>query len=161
MNKTLRFSLGSLVVRYGKILKVSKVEKDTIYLQPYFKSKVSSGLTFTINLSHANDGHIRPLTSKSKIKGLINSIIKKPSSKLKLPKFNAKTALISNEFISTLWVIKTLWVEKQEKGGTLTGSKTGIFKKAMIQATQEMAIANHTTPEQEAKNIMSKLASTN
>jgi RNA polymerase-interacting CarD/CdnL/TRCF family regulator len=159
MTSTLRLSLGDLVVRHGKVLKVSQINQNTVGLQPFFDFQGNHGLTFTLELKNAYDGHIRRLVSKSKIKTLLKLIIKKSTSKTNPPVFDAKTALSHNQLEETLWVIKTLWLEKQEKSDTLPSGKSTIFRKAMLQATEEIAATNHTSPEQAKSLILSGLKS--
>lgn len=157
MAETLNLAVGDLVVRNGKILKVFKVKKDTINLRPFFHIQTSNGLTFTLLLAHTNDGHIRRLVSRNKIGKLLNLIIKKPTIKNDYPAFDTKTALSHNQLAKTLWVIKTLWLEKKEKLGILQGVKLTVFRQAMVQATEEIAAVNHTSPEEVKLSILSGL----
>ena len=157
MEETFSMAVGDLVVRYGKILKVFRIKKGTIGLQPFFHLQTSNGLTFTLMTAHAHDGHIRRLASKAKIEKLLNLIIKKPTTKNIDPDFDPKTALSDNKLAKTLFVIKTLWLEKQEKSGILPGTKSTVFRQAMIQATEEIAAVNQTSPEQVKLLILSGL----
>jgi len=157
MTETLCFEVGDLVVRNGKILKVFKVKKDSINLRPFFHIKTSNGLTFTLLLAHTNDGHIRRLASKNKIGKLLNLIIKKPTAQKDYPDFDTKTALTENQLAKTLWVIKILWLEKQKKSGILQGVKLSIFRNAMLQATEEIAAVNNTSPDQVKLLLLSDL----
>ena len=159
MTGTLRLNIGNLVVRHGKILKVFKANQNTVELQPFFDFKGNNDLTFTLSLKNANDGHIRQLVSKAKIKTLLKLIIKKSASKTNPPVFNAKTALTQNQFEETLWVIKTLWLEKKENSDTLSSGKSTIFRRAMLQATEEIAATNRISPEKAKSLILSGLSS--
>jgi len=159
MTGRLRLNIGDLVVRHGKILKVFKISQDTVELQPFFDFKGNNDLTFTLNLKNANDGHIRQLVSKTKIKTLLNLIIKKSAAKANLPVFNAKTALTHNQLEETLWVIKTLWLEKKKNSDILSSGKSTIFRRAMLQATEEIAATNRTSPKNAKSLILSGLNS--
>ena len=157
MTDTLTLNIGDLVIRHGKILKVFEIKKDTVNLQPFFDFQGNNGLAFTLDLKNAYDGHIRKLVSKGKIKDLLNLIIKKSTSKAKSPVFDPKTALSQNQLEETLWVIKNLWLEKRAKSNVLPSGKLNIFKRAMLQATEEIAATNHTSPEQAKLLILSGL----
>ena len=159
MTKKLNLSVNDLVVRYGKVLKVFEVDKDTVSLQPFFEKQSGNGLTFTINLTSVNDGSIRKLDTKAKIKQLQKDIIKKSLTKEDCPAFDSKTALSLNQLEDTLWTVKALYIEKQEKAGVLLGGKLSTFKNAIQQASQEFAAINNTMPEKEHDKILLDLAS--
>ena len=157
MTETLNLAIGDLVVRNGKILKVSQIKKNTIDLRPFFHIKTSNGLTFTLMLAHTNDGHIRRLASKNKIGKLLNLIIKKPLAKKDYPVFDAKTALNDNQLAKTFRAIKILWREKQKKSGILQGTKLTVFRQAMLQASEEIAAVNKTSIGKAESTILSAL----
>lgn len=159
MRDSFQLNIGDLVVRHGKVLKVLQINQDTISLQPFFCYQTSNNLTFTLKLQNAYDGHIRQLVSKGKIKSLFNLIIKKPVIKSNPPIFDSKTALNNNQLEDSLWVIKTLWLEKQEKSNILTGGKLSIFQRALLQTTEEIAAVNNTSPEQAKLLLFSGLES--
>lgn len=157
MAQTLNLVIGDLVIRGGNILKVFQIKKNTIGLRPFFHLKTNKNLTFTLLLAHINDGHIRRPTSKNKIEKLLNLIIKKPTAEKDFPVFDTKTALSHNQLAKTLWVIKILWLEKQEKSGILQGVKLTVFRQAMLQAAEEIATANNISPEEAKLLILSDL----
>ncbi|MFH0943452.1 MAG: hypothetical protein V1810_04755 [Candidatus Beckwithbacteria bacterium] len=159
MANTTNLTVGDLVVRYGKVMKVFQINQDTVSLQPFSTLKTKNSLTFTLKRGQAHEGHIRPLVSKAKLKQLLDLIIKKPLTKDRCPVYNADTALRQNKFADTLWVIKTLWLEKQEKSNTLPGGKLTIFQQALIQITEEIAAVNHISPQQAKILLLSGLKS--
>lgn len=153
----LNLTAGDLVVRFGKILKVAKISTESVILKPFFDFKGNNGLTYSLNTKNLNDGHIRLLISKEKIKTLLNQIINKPTDEKDSPVFDAKTALCQNKFEETLWVIKNLWLEKKQKLNTLSGGKLSIFKRAIGQASEEIAASNNISTEKAEHLIMSGL----
>ena len=157
MAQTLNLAIGDLVVRSGKILKVSQIKKNTINLKPFFHIKTSNGLTFTLLLANINDSHIRRLASKNKIEKLLNLIIKKPIAKKDYSVFDAKTALNDNQLAKTFRTIKILWLEKKEKSGILQGLKLTVFRQAMIQASEEIAATNKISIGKAESTILSAL----
>lgn len=159
MTNILSFAVGDLVVRNGKVLKIFKISQETISLQPFFHCRSNNGLTFTLKRDLVNDGHIRRLVSKTKLKKLLNLIIKKTISLDRCPDYNAASALISNKLTDTLWIIKTLWLQRQENSNTLPGGKLSIYQKALIQTTEEIAAINQTSPEHAKLLLMSDLKS--
>ncbi len=159
MDKILRLKVDDLVVRNGKVLKVFKVSQNTVSLRPFFHSRANNSLTFTLNLNQDNNGHIRKLISKTKLKQLLSQIINKTVSGDCCPAYNAASALNNNQLKNTLWTIKTLWLEKQEKSDILPGGKLTTFRQAMLQATEEIAAINHTSPDQAKLLLLSGLKS--
>lgn len=157
MSSKLKLSNGDLVVRFGKILKVIKINQNTATFKPFFDFKGNNGLTYSLNLKNLDDGHIRLLVSKGKIQSLLKQIINKSTPGTDSPIFDAKTALCQNKFEETLWVIKNLWLEKKEKLNTLSSGKLSIFKRAMTQATQEIAASTNISPEKAEALIISGL----
>lgn len=157
MSNKLELSVGDLIVRFGKILKVFQVKTDTVGLKPFFDFKGNNGLNYTLNKKNLDDGNIRLLVSKEKIKTLLNQIINKSSIEKDSPVFDAKTALCQNKFEETLWVIKNLWLEKKEKMNTLSGGKLTIFKRAINQASEEIAASSNISIEKAELLIMSGL----
>lgn len=157
MLNTLSLAVGDLIVRHGKVLKVSQVKKDSIDLQPYFNFKESHGLTYSVQLQNSNNVSLRKPVSREKAEQLLVSISKQPSQTLEINLLETKSALNTNELAETLKVLRKLWLEKQDKSGFLAGGKLGIYQQAMIQATQEIAAAKGILLEQAELLILSTL----
>ncbi len=157
MTNSLKLKINDLVVRHGKVLKVSKISKNSVDLQPFFESQSSNGLTFTLNLSQVNGADIRKLTSKPNLKKLIALINKKFNNQSKLPAFDIKTAFSQNKLEETLKIIKTLYLEKSKKDNILLGGKLTTLKLAMIQATNEIAATNGISPQKAEQLLKSSL----
>ena len=60
--------VGDLLVRFGKILKISAIKTDSVELHPFFNLKTSSGLTYSIPTESLNHGQIRPHCHSGKTK---------------------------------------------------------------------------------------------
>jgi len=126
-------------------------------LNRYFDFPGSNDLTFTLNIDNIKNDHMRQLVSKVKIKNLFKSIIKTPLKDTKPPKFDSKTALLANKLEDTFWIIKTLWLEKQANEDALPSGKLTIFKKAMLQASNELAAVNKILPSKAKSQILAGL----
>ena len=155
MISKLNLTVGDLVVRYGKVLKVFQIKKDAVSLRPFFNSQSSHGLTFTLKQKSVSQGHVRRLVSKTKLKDLLNLIIKKSIAKDRCPAFDSDTAL--NRLTDALWVLKTLWLEKQERSDTLATGKSNIFQRVLLQTAEEIAAVNRTSPERAKLQLLSGL----
>ncbi|AKM79219.1 MAG: hypothetical protein UX85_C0007G0086 [Candidatus Beckwithbacteria bacterium GW2011_GWB1_47_15] len=157
MISKLNLTVGDLVVRYGKVLKVFQIKKDAVSLRPFFNSQSSHGLTFTLKQKSVSQGHVRRLVSKTKLKDLLNLIIKKSIAKDRCPAFDSDTALNRNRLTDALWVLKTLWLEKQERSDTLATGKSNIFQRVLLQTAEEIAAVNRTSPERAKLQLLSGL----
>ncbi|MCX6816343.1 MAG: hypothetical protein NTZ93_00510 [Candidatus Beckwithbacteria bacterium] len=157
MLNTLSFAVGDLLVRHGKVLKVSHVKKDSIDLQPYFNLKASHGLTYSVQLQNSHNPNLRKPVSREKAEQLLVSISKLPNKTAALNLLEIKSALNTNELAETLKLLQQLWLEKQDKSGFLAGGKLGIYQQAMIQATQEIAAAKGILLEKAELLILSTL----
>lgn len=148
---------GDLVVRYGKVLKVIQINKNTVELQPYFNLQANNDLTYSIQLQQTDQRYIRPLTTKKQVTQLLKSI------KTKLKQSNAvnyadiESNLKTNLLEETLLAIKTLLIEKRSQNGILPSRKLKLFRQAMLQASEEISISNKILPEKAKLLILSSL----
>ncbi|MFC1627471.1 hypothetical protein ACFL18_02890, partial [Patescibacteria group bacterium] len=76
MTDTLRLNVGDLVVRYGKILKVTKVSKNNIELQPLYNTNTNNQITYSVKTQITDNHFIRRLTEKKELKRLLTQLSK-------------------------------------------------------------------------------------
>ena len=158
MSNTLTFEIGDIIVRYGRILKTFKVQKNTIFFKPYFASKnIHGDLIYSLPLENITMTNIRKIVSIQKLNNLFKLILRKPGKydENTGPVFDRKTSLENNDLEETMKIIKTLWLEK-EVGG-LPDSKLVMFRQAMHQAVEEVAAVRGLTPEKAETQIMAAL----
>lgn len=137
----MNLSIGDLVVRFGKVLKVNSVEADLITLKPYFKSAQSQGLLYSILKKNLDTGQIRNLTSKAELVTLWKKVL--------LPETAATADMDSNPatLIDTIKLLKSLWQEKQKNKGVLPGARLSLYQQTLNQASDEVAAVKHLLPE--------------
>ena len=145
----------NLVVRYGKVLKVLKITKKEIELQPYFVVNKNNQITYTVQLQKTTQEYIRPLTSKKGVSTLLKELSK--ASELTKDYLKIQSNPKTNTLKDSLSVIKALIIEKKNNDGVLPSGKMNIYKLAMSQAIEEIAAANKIKPETAEKLILSSL----
>ena len=153
----LKLRVGDLVIRHGKVLTVTQVNKNSIDLQPYFNFAASHGLTYSVQLVETDNEHIRKPVAGGKIKELLTLIFKKPSPAVENNLVETRLALNTNQLAETLKIIKSLWQEKLAKSGFLAGGKLGLYRQALLQATEEIAAAKGILPKQAELLVLSSL----
>lgn len=141
-----------LVVRYGKVLKVLKITKKEIELQPYFVVNKNNQITYTVQLQKTNRDYIRPLSTKKEVSALLKELSK--ASELTKDYLKIQSNPKTNTLKDSLSVIKALIIEKKNNDGVLPSGKMNIYKLAMNQATEEIAACNKIKPENAEKLIL-------
>ncbi len=66
--------VGDLLVRFGKILKISAIKTQSIELLPFFNLKSNHGLTYTIPAENLNQDQIRPIVTLEKLNRLLKTL---------------------------------------------------------------------------------------
>ncbi len=144
-----------LVVRYGKVLKVIKVTKTSIELQPFYNLNKNNQITYTVQLQKTSQEYIRPLTDKKEVNVLLKNLTKSSESIKKYLKIQADPK--TNSLKDSLLVIKALTVEKQKNDGNLPSGKQNIYKLALSQASEEVGAVKKISVEKAQKQILSYL----
>lgn len=157
MPKDFKLIIGDLVIRHGKILKVSQISKDSVDLQPYFNCAESHGLTYSVQLPKEDNDKMRKPVASGKIKQLLALILKKRAKETNINIIETRSALNTSKLAETLKIIKSLWQEKQGKSGFLAAGKLGLYRQAMLQATEEIAAAKGILPKQAELLVLSSL----
>ena len=110
--------VGDLLVRFGKILKISAIKTDSVELHPFFNLKTSSGLTYSIPTESLNHGQIRPIVTLEKLNRILKTLFMKTSPvTVSVDVIDTKNALNTHELAESLFLVKTLWLEKQNHTG--------------------------------------------
>jgi len=146
-----------LVVRYGKVLKVTKVTKTSIELQPFYNANKNNQITYTVKLQQTSQDYIRPLTDKKEVNALLKNLAKSSGSNKEYLKIQANPK--TNSLKDSLFVIKALTVEKKKNDGNLPSGKQNIYKLAMTQASEEIGAIKKISVEKAEKLILSNLTS--
>ena len=141
MKDSLKLKAGELVIRFGKMLKVVKADKEMVYLKPFFdKGGDRGGLSYSLPVNKSVMGKLRRVASKEKLDKLWKDIFKK--DKEEWQGLNINEALESNQLEEIMKVVSMLGKEKV-KLGVLPGGKLRIYKEALEQLVAEMAVVKN------------------
>ncbi len=151
------FKVGDLLVRFGKILKVAAVKTDSTELLPFFNSKSSNGLTYSVQNQNLENSHVRRLVTREKLKQLLELILIKNSVAVAINVTETKTTLSTNQLAESLQLIKDLWLEKQNHAGFLPGGRLSLYQQALSQASEEIAAVKGIIPDQAKLLVLSTL----
>lgn len=143
----MKFKVGDLVVRFGKILKISTIMAESIKLRPFFNLQSNHGITYSIPSQNFTDGHIRPLVSQENLSQLLKLNLTRNSDAVTVNVTETKTTLSTHELSESLELIKTLWLEKQTHAGFLPGGRLNLYQQALTQASEEIAAIKGILPE--------------
>lgn len=149
--------VGDLLVRFGKILKVSQIKDGSIELRPFFNFQSSNGLTYSVQNENLTTGHVRPLISRNKLDELLKLILIKHSETVAINVTETKTSLSTNELAESLRLIKDLWLEKQNHAGFLPGGRLSLYQQALTQASEEIAAVKGIVPDQARTLVLTTL----
>lgn len=151
------FKVGELLVRFGKILQVAEVKIDCLVLRPFFNSKSSHNLTYSIPNQNLKNGRLRRVVSKKQLAVLLANTFKKASLAKEINVTESKVSLGSNDLADSLELIKTLWREKQTHAGFLPGGRLSLYQQALNQVSEEIAAVKGTLPDEAKLLILSSL----
>lgn len=147
MTNLAKFKVGDLVVRFGKILKISTIMAASIKLRPFFDLQSNHGITYSIPSQNFDNGHIRHLVSQESLPQLLKLNLTPSSKTVIINVTETKSALSTHELSESLELIKTLWLEKQNHAGFLPGGRLNLYQQALTQASEEIAAIKGILPE--------------
>lgn len=148
MDRTTKFSVGDLLVRFGKILRISEINSDTIQMRPFFQMKMNNGLTYLINNKNLYKDNIRKLVSKETLKQLFNKVFLTNTETAEINVVESRSVLSEQGLEESLQLIKMLWLEKKSHTGNLPGGKLTLYQQAVDQASEEIAAVKGILPQQ-------------
>ena len=157
MARNFKVKIGDLLVRFGKILKVSQIKEGSVELRPFFNTKSSNGLTYSIQDTSLDSGSVRHLVSKEKLGVILAKILKATTTTLEINVTESKVSLSTHELTDSLRIIKDLWLEKQNHAGFLPGGRLSLYQQALIQASEEIAAVKGILPEQAKLLVLTTL----
>lgn len=135
----LTLTVGDLIVRFGRVLKVLGIKDNKIAFAPRFTNSKNGGLTYLIPVKNITGSNYRRVVTKDKLKSLFGSILTKPMPEEAPDKVVTKASLAGNNLTETFTVIKALWSEKKSHSGVLAGGKLSLYQQALEQAVEEVA----------------------
>jgi RNA polymerase-interacting CarD/CdnL/TRCF family regulator len=154
---------GDVVVRFGTVHKINKVEKiktedgkkdKIIYFQPAYKTRRNETLRLSIPLSNIDKTTIRLPVSKTVLQDELKFLRQGEYLRTPFNQLKVKRIISTNELHDVAQVLKTLWEEKRDEERNFTISKRNTFSMVMLRFQQETAhVLGLTLPEAEEKVV--------
>lgn len=145
MKDSLKLKASEVVVRFGKVLKVIKVDKEMVYLKPFFdKGGNRGGLSYSLPVNKLVMAKLRRVASKKELDKLWKNVFQR--SEEQVEKININKAMESNKLKEIMKVVALLGREKTSLG-MLPGGKLRIYKEALEQLVAEVAVVEELSLE--------------
>jgi RNA polymerase-interacting CarD/CdnL/TRCF family regulator len=140
MLEVLKLKVGDLMVRYGRVLKITKISKGVVFLKPYFDAKNNMGrLSYSLPIKNMKMNKLRRVLSKGELDKLLKKALMEPDKDKELLALKMKDPLENNDLAETMKVVRMLWLEKRANSGSLPGGKLTVYKQALEQLVGEAA----------------------
>lgn len=139
---------GDVIVRFGTVHKIYKVEKVTldnqsiervIHFRPLYKNRRNETLRLSIPLSSIDQTTIRLPMTKTVLKEELKFLRQGEYQRTPFNRVKVKRIISSNQLHDVAKVLKTLWEEKKDEERNFTISKRNTYKMVMRRFQQEVA----------------------
>lgn len=165
--KKARFKTGDRIVEAGRVFRIFKTryekngegkEHKVIHFKPQFK-KNKNALVCSIPADNADEARIRKPVTKTELKELLKYLEKKTRVNGKVNTSVLNDKLNKNKAKTTAYVLKKLWVDKNNENTSFSPTKKRIYKKAYRNLSEEMAWLEKSTVKKAKEKIRKKLES--
>lgn len=163
--KKAKYKVGDRIVEAGRVFRIFKVrydkngeneEKKVIYFKPQFK-KNTNALECSIPVESALDAGIRKPSTKTEFKDLLKMLTKRGRKNGKINTAGLKDKLNKNRAKTTAYVLRKLWLDKNNENTSFSPTKKRIYKKALRNLSEELAWLEKTTVKRARDKIKKKL----
>lgn len=154
------FKVGDKIVDFGQVYRIFKIKKQkdakgkeekVIFFKPYFKTKEDRTLICSIPANNIEQAHIRRPISKKELRELLGELSQKTNIENPINISGAREILNLNDPHKTARVLKSLWIEKNDK--SLTKTRESVFRLSMKRLVEEVAFINGVSIEKARKQI--------
>lgn len=161
----IKFRVGDRIVEAGRVYRIFKVRKKengegkeerVIFFKPQFK-KNNNGLVCSIPAKNAVDARIRKPVTKKKFRELMDILGKKVKKYNKVNTSSLKDKLNKNNPKTTTYVLRKLWIDKNNEDTSFSPTKRRVYKKALRNLSEELAWLNDTTVRKARSKIKETL----
>jgi len=160
------FKIGDKIVHFGRIHKIFKTEEEEdsrgrvekiIYFKPYFKTKDKRSLICSIPVANIDKTGIRKPISKQRLAKLLRACAKKTKFQKPINISRAKKILETDELARIVWVLRSLWREKNDESINFTKSRRDVLKNAVNRLKEEVAFVSGLSLRESRKKIKQAL----
>jgi RNA polymerase-interacting CarD/CdnL/TRCF family regulator len=142
-----RFKVGDRIVEAGKVFRIFKVrykengdgeEHKVMFFKPQYK-KNTNGMVCSIPVESADEARIRTPVTKAELKELLQYLEKKTRTNGKVDTSIMDSKLNKNRAKTTAYVLKRLWVDKNNENTSFSPTKKRIYTSALRTLSEELA----------------------
>ena len=139
---------GDVIVRFGVVHKISRVEKiknsdgeksKIIHFEPLYKNRRNETLKLSIPVDNLDKTTIRLPANKTTLNTELKFLRQEDYDKTPFNQLKVKRTISDNILHELAEVLKTLWEEKRDEDKNFTISKRNTFHMAMTRFKQETA----------------------
>lgn len=143
------FKPGDKIIDGGQAYQIFEVNKSKncdgseerfIFYEPYFKSPIVNAATCSIPIRSIDKTYIRKPISKKNLKKILDGLSKGSNSEDQPNTLVLRDALRFNNAQKTAAVLKALWIDKEDQSTNFSRQKQDVFKQAMEQLVEEVAV---------------------
>lgn len=147
------FKVGDKIIDFGQVCRIFKIKKEkntkgknekVIFFRPYFKTRQNRSLVCSIPLNNIEKAKIRRPISKKELRQLLKEFSKNPDADVKTPIniSRAREMLNLNDPHKIVRILKSLWLEKNDKSTSFTKTREKVFRLAIKRLVEEVAFVN-------------------
>lgn len=160
------FKVEDKIVDFGQVFKIFKIKKQkgakgkeegVVFFRPYFKTRQNRTLVCSIPVSNIDKTNIRRPISKTELKQLLRTLSKKPDIETPINIRRARDVLNLNDPHETARILKSLWIEKNDKSTNFTKTRESVFSLSMKRLVEEVAFVSGVSLIKARKKIKAAL----
>jgi len=154
--------VGDRIVDFGQVYRIFKIEKQkrakgkeetVIFFRPYFKTKQNRTLICSIPVNNIKKTKIRRPISKKELRKLLKELSQKSDIEIPINITRAKEMLNLNDPHEIVRILKSLWLEKNDKSTSFTKTREKVLRLAIKRLVEEVALVNNMSIEKAKSQI--------
>lgn len=159
------FKVGDKIVDFGQVYRIFKIKKqknakgkeEVIFFKPYFKTKQNRTLICSIPVNNIDKTKIRRPISKKELRKLLKELSQKSDIETPINVSRAREILNLNDPYKTVQILKSLWIEKNDKSTNFTKTRESVFGLSIKRLFEEVAFVNSVSIGKARKQIKAAL----
>jgi len=149
----MKFKVGDKIFHSGQVYRIFKIkrqkikgkEEKIIFFRPHLRTRQNRTLVCSLPVNNIDKTNIRRLISKKELRPLLKKLSKKSDIRKPINLVQARGVLSLNDIYETARILKSLWIEKNDKSANFTESRKNVFRLLMKQLVEEVAFVNGTS----------------
>ena len=156
MKDSTSLKVGDLMVKFGEVYQIIRVEKRengdgkkekevVIYYKSYYSDNQMSEAIYSIPIKNLSLTSLRMLISQKELFDLIEILSKPIDEVLPIDVLEFRETVSTNNPFEMAYLIKRIWTEKQEKDSELSRAKSKLYTETLKILSEEIALVKKTS----------------